>query len=333
MAGPGTGTRPEAVPPAGREITKTDGLVDRTDLPVLPGVGIDIVTLGKAISASGYFADAQDAAQAMVKVLAGQEMGIGPIRAMTDIHIIAVEDPETHRKRSSVALGATLMAMLIQRSGRYDYRLRALTEERCAIEYFELGRDGTSVSLGESEFTTADAAKAGLLRKSVWQKFRRNMLFSRAMSNGAKWYCSSVFGGAVYTPEELRDVAGMAEEPTEVAETAKDGGAKADAGTAATGEGTPPVPEAGDRAAKLERIRKAQEALDLSEAGLASAVRGQTRGQKSYLADCTDGELEKVAQGLERAAGVRTGENGEHGKEDAGRGPTEGEAAAEGPTA
>jgi hypothetical protein len=29
------------------------------------------------------------------------------------------------------------------------------------------------------------------------------MLFARAMSNGAKWFCADVFGGPVYTPDEL----------------------------------------------------------------------------------------------------------------------------------
>jgi hypothetical protein len=38
----------------------------------------------------------------------------------------------------------------------------------------------------------------------MWKKYTRNMLFSRAMSNGCRWYCAGVFGvGTVYTPEEL----------------------------------------------------------------------------------------------------------------------------------
>ena len=35
-------------------------------------------------------------------------------------------------------------------------------------------------------------------------KFPRNMLFARAISNGARWYCPDLFNGnAVYVPEEL----------------------------------------------------------------------------------------------------------------------------------
>jgi hypothetical protein len=29
------------------------------------------------------------------------------------------------------------------------------------------------------------------------------MLFARAMSNGARWHCPDIFGGPIYTPEEL----------------------------------------------------------------------------------------------------------------------------------
>jgi len=61
--------------------------------------------------------------------------------------------------------------------------------------------DGKRESIGKSEFTAADAAKAGTQNMG---KFPRNMLFARAMSNGVRWYCPDVFSGnSVYTPEEL----------------------------------------------------------------------------------------------------------------------------------
>ncbi|RDT44717.1 hypothetical protein DXF87_27490, partial [Enterobacter roggenkampii] len=37
-------------------------------------------------------------------------------------------------------------------------------------------------------------------------KFPKNMLFARAMSNGVKWFTPDVFSGPVYTPEELGGV-------------------------------------------------------------------------------------------------------------------------------
>ena len=38
---------------------------------------------------------------------------------------------------------------------------------------------------------------------ATWKNFPRNMLYARAISNGAKWHCPDVFGGPVYTPDEL----------------------------------------------------------------------------------------------------------------------------------
>ena len=37
----------------------------------------------------------------------------------------------------------------------------------------------------------------------MYKGFARNMLFARAMSNGARWFTPDVFGGPVYTPDEL----------------------------------------------------------------------------------------------------------------------------------
>jgi hypothetical protein len=55
--------------------------------------------------------------------------------------------------------------------------------------------------LGVSVFDLDDARKAGT--KNL-DKFPRNMLFARAMSNGAKWFTPDVCGGlTVYVPEEL----------------------------------------------------------------------------------------------------------------------------------
>ena len=150
---------------------------------------VPLMELGKVLAQSGYFTDAKDANQAIVKVLAGREMGFGPIASMTGIYIV----------KGKPSMGANLIAAAIKRSGRYDYRVKELTDEVCRIEFFEV-IGGKRESIGVSEFTKAQAAKAGTQNM---EKFPRNMLFARCMSNGAKWYCADVFGGPVYTPEEL----------------------------------------------------------------------------------------------------------------------------------
>lgn len=145
----------------------------------------DTMQLGSTLAQSGYFADAKEAAQAVVKVLAGRELGFGPVASMTGIYVI----------KGRVSLGANLMAQAVKRSTKYDYRVVELTGEAAEIAFFE-----GSVELGRSRFDKDDAVKAGTQNIN---KFARNMLFARAMSNGVKWYCPDVFSTTVYTPEEL----------------------------------------------------------------------------------------------------------------------------------
>lgn len=147
----------------------------------------DLEKLGRALVASNYFkGDVDKVSQAIVKVLAGREMGFGPIASMTGIHII----------KGRPAVGANLMAAAVKSHPGYDYRVRKITDDECSIEFFQDGQ-----SLGVSEFTTQDAQRAGTQNMG---KFPRNMLFARAISNGVKWFCPDVFmGNTVYTPDEL----------------------------------------------------------------------------------------------------------------------------------
>ena len=140
----------------------------------------------KALAESGYFADAKSLAQAVVKVMAGAELGLAPFASMAGIHII----------QGRPALGANVIATLIKNDPRYDYRVVELTDAVCRIQFYENGQ-----ACGVSEFTATDAKKAGTKNMD---RYAKNMLFARAMSNGAKWFVPGVFGGApIYTPEEL----------------------------------------------------------------------------------------------------------------------------------
>lgn len=145
----------------------------------------DTMTLGATLAKSGYFEDAKEAAQAVVKILAGRELGFDPIASMTGIHII----------KQRVTLSANMMAQAIKRSQVYDYRVVELTDDEAEIAFFERGEE-----VGRSVFSKADAQRAGTQNVN---KFPRNMLFARAMSNGVKWFCPDVFTTAVYTPDEL----------------------------------------------------------------------------------------------------------------------------------
>ena len=154
----------------------------------------DTLTLGKVLAESKRFSDATNPQQAVVKVMAGQELGFGPIASMTGIHII----------KGRVTLSANLIGAAVKRSEYYTYKVEALDKTVCTISFYERpARTEDGRKIGTSTFTIEDAKQAGLVTGDNWKKYPRNMLFARALSNGAKWYCPDIFGGPVYTPDEL----------------------------------------------------------------------------------------------------------------------------------
>ena len=148
----------------------------------------DPVALGELLAKSGYFQDARDAAKAAVKVMAGAELGFGPVASMRGIDII----------KGEVTLAAGLVAALVRRSPEYDYEIRQWDNQGCEIVFTRNGRELTP----SSKFTAEDARTARLGGDN-YQKFPRNMFFARAMTNGARIHCPDLFAGAVYTAEEL----------------------------------------------------------------------------------------------------------------------------------
>lgn len=162
------------------------------------GVGVPVrsveeaVMLAKTFAASGLFKDARDAAQCVAKIMMGAEFGLMPAASMNAIHIV----------QGKMQLSGTMIATLINRSGRYKYRITEHTADACAIEFFE--RDGNGwESLGVEKFDQSDAKRQGTQNVA---KFPKNMLFARAISNGARFYTADIFGGQpVYTEGEIEE--------------------------------------------------------------------------------------------------------------------------------
>ena len=154
----------------------------------------DVRVVAEQFAISSYF-DAKGnspiaIAQILTKIMAGRELGYGPFASVNGIHVI----------QGKPSVSANMMAAAVKASGRYDYRVRKMDDEGVAVEFFEVV-GGKRESLGVSSFTKKDADKAGTQNMN---KFPRNMMFARAMSNGVKWFCPDVFNGsAVYVPEEL----------------------------------------------------------------------------------------------------------------------------------
>lgn len=145
----------------------------------------ELMSMGKAFAESGMFPDSTKAAQAIVKIQAGQEMGISPFASMSGIHMI----------KGKPTIGANIMASCVKRSGKYNYKVKEMTDKICSIDFYE-----GDENIGNSSFSIEDAKKAGTQNL---EKFPRNMLFARAISNGVKWFCPDVFEMPVYTPEEM----------------------------------------------------------------------------------------------------------------------------------
>jgi len=142
-----------------------------------------------ALYKSGYFKDVVSESQAIVKILAGQELGLPPFASMSGIHII----------QGKPVLGSNVIATLVKNSGRYDYNIKVCTNDECTIVWYENGK-----GRGESTFTMAEAKLAGLTGKDNWNKYPSDMLFARAISRGARRYAPGIFGGSpVYTPDEM----------------------------------------------------------------------------------------------------------------------------------
>jgi hypothetical protein len=179
-----------------------------------PPVGpmTDPLAIGQVMARSGLFPDITRVSQAVVKVLAGRELGIGPFAAMSDIHII----------EGKPVIGARILAALVRQSAVYDYEVVEWTNERCAIDFYRHGQKLEPTVT----FTEEDAQRAELNqptrqgKPSNHMKFPRNMKFARAMSNGVGLHCPDLTAGApVYTPDEL----GVEDPDADIAPVAEDG--------------------------------------------------------------------------------------------------------------
>jgi len=143
---------------------------------------------------SGSFTDVKQAAQAMVKIMAGAELGFSPIVSMTGVHFF----------NGKVSLGANLIASLIKDSGKYEYKITEHTAEACAVEFYQKINNELK-SLGVPvRYTIAEASKAGLTGKDNWKKYPADMLFAACIRQGARRYCGDILRGV--TPDTDADV-------------------------------------------------------------------------------------------------------------------------------
>lgn len=149
----------------------------------------EIQQLGDVFKESGFFPDIKHAAQAVVKIIAGQELGFPPVVAMTGIHFF----------QNKVEFSSTLKASAIKASGRYDYKILKHTNQECEVAFFKkVNNEWVSCGVPVT-YTMRDAQAAGLSGKDNWKKFGPDMLFAACIRQGFRRYCADVLRG--YVPE------------------------------------------------------------------------------------------------------------------------------------
>jgi len=140
--------------------------------------------VAQACYASGLFEDVTDEAQAFVKILKGQEMGLPPTTAMSAFDLI--------RKR--LFIKPWVIAAKINACGYGSYRVQEQSAERCTLLF---SRRYPGQGWGECPpvtYTFAEAKAQGLVERSAhWKASPAHMLYQRCMGRG----------GAMYFPELL----------------------------------------------------------------------------------------------------------------------------------
>lgn len=149
---------------------------------------LDDKELAATLAASGYFDDSKKT-QAMTKVLAGREMGFGPVTSLKNIHFVD----------GGIEIGGQLIASKIRQSEKYDYRIDEHTDEICTITI----TDAQGEDIGSVTWDIERAENAGLTGKHNWKKYPRNMLFNRAISDARRFHCPDVMETGPYTPGEI----------------------------------------------------------------------------------------------------------------------------------
>jgi hypothetical protein len=151
------------------------------------------LTYAEQFFASGLFSDMRSAAQALVKIQAGAELGFGIYASMNGISII----------QGKACIGGGMYAALIEASPGHDLEILETTHLRARGRFHALSvRTGQWEVKGEFTFTMEDAGRMGLAGKDNWRKSPQQMLYWRMLSNGARMFFPALCAG-LYIPEEL----------------------------------------------------------------------------------------------------------------------------------
>lgn len=163
----------------------------------------------KELAASRLWQHINTPEKAAVVLATARSYGLDPVTVANGLYFVS----------GKPSLSAQLVATLLKRSSKYDYRVVEKSEKQCTLDFFEIDRDGKKEKIGRETFTMVMASRAGLSSGVNWKKYPEAMLWARCLTAGVRAHCPDALGGGpVYTIEELRpDIAVDAEgRPIEV---------------------------------------------------------------------------------------------------------------------
>lgn len=126
-------------------------------------------------------------------MLYGRELGMGPMKALQNVHVID----------GTPTLKPQEMRAMVLAAG-HSLSWREFTKNRCVLA----GRRRGETEWTVVEWSMQDARDMRLAEKPNWKRMPRQMLVARATGELCRMIFPDVIGGA-YTPEEIADGAGV----------------------------------------------------------------------------------------------------------------------------
>lgn len=153
----------------------------------------ELYRLAQVCHASGMFRDTADAAQAMMKILRGQEIGLTPTTAMSAFDII----------KDRLFIKPWAIAAKINSCGYGTYRVLTQTDQECSILFRRKYAGEGWRDLPPVGYTIVEAKAHGLLERSPhWKASPGHMLYQRAMGRGGAMYFPELLAGLEAPPDD-----------------------------------------------------------------------------------------------------------------------------------
>lgn len=166
-------------------------------LAIVPRDTNEAFGLAERAVKSGLFSALKKPEEALVILLMGSELGLGPMQSLRSIYVV----------NGKPVLSADLLVALVRRSGECaSWRVVESTDTRCEIHTTRKGESQPEVCV----WTIERAKKAGITGKATWNSYPAQMLKARCAAELARQVYPDVGIAGVYTPDEM-------EQPTQEA--------------------------------------------------------------------------------------------------------------------